>query len=283
MPPPWSVEEIEVTVAEYFAMLRAELAGLDYVKRDHNDRARRLLNNRTRASVEFKFQNISAVLVNHDHAYVKGYLPAQNYQAALETSVLEWLEAESELSEVVRTSPVVDPEVPGEVPRFADILVDPPDQRRAARTAQHARPVKLDFVRLDAENRRLGTAGEEFVLELEQRRLHDECKRRDLASRVRWVSQEDGDGLGYDISSFEASGVPRLIEVKTTAAGKYLPFSVTRNEVVVSRAQRERYHLYRLFEFGLAPNLYVLCGPLDATCSLEAVTFRARVAGAPTK
>ena len=35
---------------------------------------------------------MSAVLVNHDQTYVKGYLPAQNYQAALESAVLEWLE-----------------------------------------------------------------------------------------------------------------------------------------------------------------------------------------------
>jgi hypothetical protein len=38
--------------------------------------------------------------------------------------------------------------------------------------------------------------------------------------------QDDGDGLGYDIASFEASGGPRLIEVKTTAAGKVLSFHV---------------------------------------------------------
>lgn len=279
---PWSIEEIEVAVAEYFAMLRAELSGRDYVKREHNDRARRLLVNRSRASVEYKFRNISAVLINHDHAYVCGYLPAQSYQAELETAVLEWLDAESDLSEVVRSQPQSEPLSLGAGARFSDVLVEPPDQQHAARPRTRVRPMKLDFVRLDAENRRLGVAGESFVFELEQRRLHEDAQRRDLARRVRWVARDDGDGLGYDIASFEASGVPRLIEVKTTRAGKYLPFSVARNELAVSRERGERYYLYRLFEFGHAPHLYMLCGPLDATCALEAATFRARVSSGAT-
>ena len=33
---------------------------------------------------------------------------------------------------------------------------------------------------------------------------------------VRWSADEDGDGAGYDISSFNLEGSPRLIEVKTT-------------------------------------------------------------------
>ena len=40
--------------------------------------------------------------------------------------------------------------------------------------------------------------------------------RDDLARKVRWVSEEDGDGAGYDIASFAPDGLPRLIEVKTT-------------------------------------------------------------------
>ena len=38
----------------------------------------------------------------------------------------------------------------------------------------------------------------------------------DLARKVRWVSEEDGDGAGYDIASFGPDGRARLIEVETT-------------------------------------------------------------------
>lgn len=117
--------------------------------------------------------------------------------------------------------------------------------------------------------------GEEFIFELEQRRLHDEERRRDLAKKVRWVARDDGDGLGYDIASFEATGAPRLIEVKTTSAGKYFPFTLSRNELAVSQETSERYHLYRLYEFGKDPRLYVLRGALDQTCLLTPVQFSA--------
>jgi len=271
----WSSEEIEVTVAEYFAMLRAEIAGVPYKKSVHNERARRLLNNRSKASVEFKFQNISAVLVNHSQLYVRGYLPRQNYQAALETSVLEWLAGTNDLAEALDVRALVDPPSPAGARSFADILVDPPEPRRAARPSGQVAPVKIDFLRLDAENRKLGVRGEEFVYELEKRRLHDEANRRDLSKRIRWVSRDDGDGLGYDIASFDASGAPRLIEVKTTAAGKYFPFTLSQNELAVSKRELQRYHLYRVHEFGPDPRLYVLQGALDESCVLTPVQFRA--------
>lgn len=271
----WSIEEVEVTVAEYFAMLRAEIAGAPYTKSVHNERARRQLNGRTKAAVEFKFQNISAVLVNHGHAYVRGYLPAQNYQAALEASVLEWISGEIDLSGVIGGSFLVNPPEPAGAPAFHDILVEPPEPKRAARASQRVVPARIDFVRLDAENRKLGLRGEEFAYELEMRRLHDDERRRDLARKVRWVARDEGDGHGYDIASFESDGRPRLIEVKTTAAGKYFPFTLSRNELAVSQREPSHYQLYRLYDFGKTPRLYVLSGALDQTCALTPTQFRA--------
>jgi hypothetical protein len=267
--------EVEVTVAEYFAMLRAELAGVPYSKAEHNRRVQRLLQNRSKAAVEYKFQNISAVLVNHGYVYVKGYVPAQNYQAALETSVLEWLDGNDDLADVMLASEMLNPRSPVRVGEFSELLTAPPEQKRAARRMNSPAPRRVDFCRLDADNRRLGAAGEEYIVEVERRRLHDDEGRPDLARKIRWVSRDDGDGLGYDVASFEGSGVPRLIEVKTTGCPKYFPFFVTANELFVSRQQREHYHLYRLFDFGERAGLYVLPGALDETCSLAPATFRA--------
>lgn len=272
---PWSTEEIEATVATYFEMLRLELAGQAFVKADHNRRLQRLLDGRTQASVEYKFQNVSAVLVNHDQTYIRGYLPAQNYQAALESAVLEWLEGRDDLVEVVRQSPLLDPASPDEALTFSGILSAPPDPTRAPRQTGLVLVAKVDFVRLDAENRALGQRGQELIFEVEQRRLHDEESRPDLARQVRWAARDEGDGLGYDIRSFDASGAARLIEVKTTGQGKYFPFAVTRNELACSQREVERYHLYRLFDFGPSPGLYVLGGPLDKTCTLSPTQFRA--------
>lgn len=271
----WSVEEVEATVAAYFEMLRLELAGIAYNKSERNARLRPLLQNRSKAAVEYKFQNVSAVLVNHGHAYIRGYLPAQNYQQALEGSVLEWLENRDQLVDIAASSPILNPPTPplgGEA--YSALLTDPPEPGRSARD-RTPRAAKIDFVRRDAENRALGRRGEEFAFELEQRRLHDEVGRPDLARRVRWVARDEGDGLGYDIQSFEATGQQRLVEVKTTGLGKYFPFALTRGELECSRRERKRYQLYRLFDFGTAPRLYVLTGALDEACTLTPTVFRA--------
>jgi hypothetical protein len=50
--------------------------------------------------------------------------------------------------------------------------------------------------------------------------------RGDLADRVRWTAREDGDGLGYDVLSYDTNGHERHIEVKTTALGAEAPFYI---------------------------------------------------------
>ena len=107
------------------------------------------------------------------------------------------------------------------------------------------------------------------------KRLHDEHQRPDLAKRVEWSSQELGDGLGYDIASFNGDGTTRLIEVKTTGLGKEFPFLVTSNEVTVSGREANTFHLYRVFDFATKPRLYVLPGALADTCRLHPTQFRA--------
>jgi hypothetical protein len=124
---------------------------------------------------------------------------------------------------------------------------------------------------------RLGRLGEEFVFELERARLREEG-RDDLARKVDWVAQTVGDGLGYDVLSFdESSGAERLVEVKTTGLGKAFPFYVTATEVRCSEDMPDRFHLYRVFDFASDPRLYVLPGPLRATCRLDPVEYRAAV------
>jgi hypothetical protein len=273
----WSASEIESTVAAYFAMLDRELAGVDCVKADYNRRVQ-AETGRTRAAVEYKFQNVSAVLVNHGQVYLRGYLPAQNYQRALEASVLEWLEGHNDPVEAAEVSPLLNPSAPGTVPRFGEILSTPPEPGRAAAGVVTGRGIRVDFVRRDAENRALGLRGEEFVVQLERRRLHDDEQRPDLAKRVRWSSRDEGGGLGYDITSFEAARTPRLIEVKTTGLGKYFPFAVTQNELVCSKRLSDSFHLYRLYDFGLSPRLYILPGALDEACTLSPALYRASVA-----
>lgn len=59
----WTQEEVEATVTDYLEMLAQELRGLPFNKAEHNRALQQKLNRRTRASIERKHQNISAILI----------------------------------------------------------------------------------------------------------------------------------------------------------------------------------------------------------------------------
>ena len=99
----------------------------------------------------------------------------------------------------------------------------------------------------EAHDRSLGAAGEEFVVRFEVARLAHAGK-EGLAGKVERVSETRGDGLGFDVLSFDESGRERLIEVKTTA-----------------------------FNFRKQPKLFCTQGPIDQAFGLEPSQFVARV------
>ena len=100
-----------------------------------------------------------------------------------------------------------------------------------------------------------------------------------------WVDQngvesvrcDRGDGLGFDIHSFEPDGRDRLIEVKTTAFAKESAFFITPNELECSRSHSDHYHLFRLFNFRKGPKFFCLKGDLQEQLWLEPDSYRAGV------
>jgi hypothetical protein len=274
----WSVDEVEAVVGDYFSMLRAELAGKDYSKAAHRRALAPQLSGRSEASIEFKHANISAVMVGYGLPYIDGYKPRGNYQQLLEQAVLEFLASEPHFFDALLQSNILNPVSKPAISAFAHIAEAPPEPLTPTPRVwdPKARVVPIDFVRRDAENRRLGALGEGFVVDLEMRRLHDDFRRPDLAKRVEWTSRDRGDGAGYDILSFESDGSRRYIEVKTTTQPKAFPFQVTANEVACSASLKQTYHLYRLFRFSRTPGLYVLTGAIEETCLLAPTQFRAR-------
>lgn len=73
-------------------MLAWERLGRPYVKADVNRSVQAQLPGRSRGSIEFKFQNISAVLNDSGHVFIDGYKPLANYQDALRERVLKRVE-----------------------------------------------------------------------------------------------------------------------------------------------------------------------------------------------
>lgn len=134
---------------------------------------------------------------------------------------------------------------------------------------------KRDYVAREARNRSLGRAGEEYVLQFERWRLTSGGFEK-FADKVELVSATRGDGLGFDVLSFETSGRERFIEVKTTAFARETPFFLTHTELSRSRASSDQFLLYRLFEFRREPKMFALHGSVDRHCILDPVDYCAR-------
>ena len=274
---PWASDEIDVVVASYFGMLRAELAEQPYVKARIN-REVQALTGRSRGSVERKFQNISAILLGMGAVFVDGYKPLGNVQQALRDAVTHrWL-AEPDIEDLMMAQALR----PVGPPRM-DLMwnVSQPPSYSADPTVVEGRPriaLRIDFVKLEADRRDLGRAGEEAVVRFERDRLLTRGRRR-LARMVEHVSLTRGDGLGYDVLSFDDQGDELLIEVKTTRRPREFPFLITRNEVALSAEVPDRFRLYRVYDFNKPKTgLYTLAGSLESSCRLTPTTWLARPA-----
>lgn len=272
----WSRAENEATVASYFAMLEAGLRGEPVNKTEQRNRLLPLLENRTKGAVEFKHQNISAVLLDLRVPYLSGYLPALNYQQDLRDVVLAQLMERRVLREVIEQSALSVPVEPESVDPVQ--VFEPPPQPRERRRREAGTMVRspVDYLQLEAGNRQLGLAGERFVIDLERERL-ERAGKGNLAAQVSHVAIERGDGLGYDVLSFEEDSREMLIEVKTTKYGEYTPFYVSRNELDVSEQRAAFYHLYRVHSFGAQPRIFRKIGALADSFDVSPASYIARV------
>lgn len=124
----------------------------------------------------------------------------------------------SAVSESIKVETVVVPEKKEVPPTIA-----PEKKYRTAR--------KIDnWEEINRKRKITGTKGEEIALAIEQE-YFESIGRKDLADRVRHVSVEDGDGLGYDILSFFDNGKEKYIEVKSTTVSIGSPFNISSNEL----------------------------------------------------
>lgn len=275
----WNRLEVEAIVADYLKMLSLELAGQAFSKTAHRRALQQKLQGRTDGSIEFKHCNISAVMRDLGFPTVRGYQPRSNYQSLLREVVEAQVTRQTSLDSLALAA-VEQPAVSPELIDFSKVVANAPKRQHVATDAAPYRdyaPVKRDYIAREARNTSLGVAGEEFVVRFEHWRLN-QLGMTTLADRVEHVSQTKGDGLGYDVLSFDASGRERFIEVKTTAFGKETPFFVTRNELDFSKDAKDHFVLCRLFEFRQAPRLFALNGALDQHCALDPVTYRASFA-----
>jgi Protein NO VEIN, C-terminal len=102
--------------------------------------------------------------------------------------------------------------------------------------------------------------------------------RPDLADCVRWTAREYGDGLGYDILSFDLAGHERYIEVKTTALGAETPFYITSAELDFAKRHADHCALYRVYDVLGEPRFFALEGDITHVLGLTSMSYSARIA-----
>jgi len=276
----WTREEVEAAVADYLHMLTQELAGQTYNKSDHRRALQQKLNDRSDGSIERKHQNTSAVLIELGCPYISGYKPLGNYQSLLAEVIASQIRSDASFDRAATASA----EMPASAPLIRELhglMVEPPVIAQVAKSPEPAPyfvnrvPIKRDYLDREARNISLGSAGEKFILAFEHARLFASGQKM-LADRVEHVSASRGDGLGFDILSFDETGKERFIEVKTTSFGKETPFFISKNEIEFSKENPDQFHLYRLFEFRRNPHLFDLRGAVDRNCLLDPISYVGR-------
>ena len=184
---PWTDAENDLIVADYFAMLDEDMAGRPYNKAQHRRSLMPFLRSRTEGSIEFKHQNISAVLKGLGEDWIPGYKPAFNFQMTLVDAVARWLALNPAwLGRMPGTRPAIGLREAEQIwigP--APTLSNQPPPQELEQMLHIAR--KFDVAARDERNRALGRAGEERVVAHERYALKS-AGRDDLARKVRWVS-----------------------------------------------------------------------------------------------
>lgn len=156
-------------------------------------------------------------------------------------------------------------------------LVIAPKVNLTKKKRQFAQSKNIDFIEGELKNKRLGFLGELFILQSERDYLLNN-NRADLAEKVEHTSVEKGDGVGYDILSYDLQGVEKYIEVKTTRSNILRPFFLTSNEIEYSKLYNDNYFLYRLFDFDTTLNIgkyYIVQGDLYKNLNLEPTQYLA--------
>ena len=272
----WSAEENEIIVSDYFEMLMAELRGDKFSKTGHRNIILAHLPRRGKGSIEYKHQNISAVLAEMGLPFIDGYKPAYNFQKSILVRTVEEYVRKHESIETLFLGFSDTPARQLLMPDFSSWVVNAPKKREEQQQINLIRkPLHINYLKREQENRLLGIQGEQLVFEYEKSILINKGK-DSLAKKVEWISRDQGDGMGFDILSKNLNGTDKYVEVKTTKMGKDSPFYFTVNEYNFSIEKGTDFHLYRVFDMNKEPRLFTLNGQFDTFCRIEPTHYIGR-------
>ena len=128
--------------------------------------------------------------------------------------------------------------------------VNPPNISKSINRSNNSAIIKnFDFESNNEFLKLIGNLGEDLVVEYEK----NLCYNSDCKDKIINVAKDIGDGLGYDVLSFDEDGNEKYIEVKTTSSGLKTPFYITLNEKNFL-LNNENTFIYRLFNLSIKDN-----------------------------
>lgn len=157
---------------------------------------------------------------------------------------------------------------------------DPPKNLKFPKKQRMAK--KIDYVAQSERNAKTGLNAENIVMENERKFLMSNARLKKYIKCLKHVSQEEGDGAGYDIISYRLNKNNRVekhyIEVKATNISKGTPFYMTENERSIAENLAGKYSIYRLYpsqKDDKAYGYYVLDDPINTNAiQLEPTMYR---------
>jgi hypothetical protein len=283
-PDNWNFEETEF-LCDYYIKELKDILSNNVVKTLAKAKSELMpILNKSSKSIRYKLQHISSILVNSDLPYIEEFKPIPRAEIDLidfnETYNLKKILTEkfndksfiSFLDSIANNQNFIsefDKQVEIEKQPQQDIFEEDnlPQQKSIK-----IRP-KINYVEREIRNSKLGEEGEKWVLEFEEQKLKN-LGLTDLANEIVWASKNVGDGLGYDIISFNSQREKIYIEVKTTCLGKFSAFYLTKKELEVS-VEINNYKIYRVFDFDKETKIYIVEDNLINQLDLTPTTYRA--------
>ena len=124
-------------------------------------------------------------------------------------------------------------------------------RKRRSGNVNKTNPRKVDWDSVNERRTVIGRAGEDFVYNEEVKRIQDIDSK--LIDRVQHLSEQLGDGAGFDIQSVDENGNPIFIEVKTTEKDEKTPFYMSVNEYGFFKSKKDENSafLYRVYNFNV--------------------------------
>lgn len=137
---------------------------------------------------------------------------------------------------------------------------------------QHLIKGNVDYIEQNIRNKDLGILGERFIYNYEMEKV--KSYNLPVTKKVIWVAKDVGDGLGYDILSYDNEGKEMYIEVKTTTGKEKSDFFITANELLKSEEKKEKFYLYRVYDFDMKTKqgrISIRQGSLRELCVMPSV------------